>query len=461
MRLLPVLLDAGHDVVCAVRDRNRLSVDAEIRQKISIIEIDFMDEPKAGILPTDVDIVYFLLHSMSNSTKDFDLQEAIVARHFNQYMAWVNPIQVIYLSGIVNETKLSRHLESRKNVEDILYKGPFNLTVLRAGIIVGSGSSSFEIIRDLCEKLPVMITPKWVLTKTQPIGIRDVISCLTGVIERQETYNQSFDIGGADILTYKEMLQRYAHVRGFRNRIITVPIMTPRLSSFWLYFVTSTTYKLAVNLVDSMKMEVVAKDNKLVQLLQIPVHSYEEAIDMAFKMIEQNTVISSWKDSLVSGRFDQNLVKYIQVPRYGVLTDFRMLPIANREQVLDRIWKIGGETGWYHMNFLWKFRGFLDKLAGGVGLRRGRTHPDRLYPGDALDFWRVLVADREGGRLLLFAEMKLPGEAWLEFHLDENQVLHQKAIFRPRGLKGRLYWYSVLPFHFFIFGGMIRHIGEP
>ena len=460
MRLLPVLLEAGHEVVCAVRDRNRLSVDAEMRRELTIVEIDFMDDPKANILPTDVDIVYFLLHSMSSSTTDFDLQEARVAHHFNQYMQWVKPKQVIYLSGIVNESKLSRHLESRKNVEDILYNGPFHLTVLRAGIIVGSGSSSFEIIRDLCEKLPVMITPKWVLTRTQPIGIRDVISFLTGVLHREDTFNQSFDIVGSDILTYKEMLLRYAKVRGFRNWIVTVPVMTPRLSSFWLYFVTSTTYKLAVNLVDSMKMEVIARDNQLMELLGIRVHSYEEAIDMAFKMIEQNTVISSWKDSLVSGRFNQNLIKHIQVPRYGVLTDYRKLKISNREQVIDRIWKIGGDTGWYHMNFLWKIRGFLDKLAGGVGLRRGRTHPDRLYPGDALDFWRVLVADRKGGRLLLFAEMKLPGEAWLEFHIDEDMVLHQNATFRPRGLKGRLYWYSVLPFHFFIFGGMLRSIGS-
>lgn len=460
MRLLPVLLEAGHDVVCVVRDSNRLSVDAEMRRQLTVVEIDFMDEPKVNILPADVDAVYFLLHSMSSSTTDFDEQEARVAHHFNQYMAWVKPKQVIYLSGIVNESKLSRHLESRKNVEDILYKGPFQLTVLRAGIIVGSGSSSFEIIRDLCEKLPVMITPKWVLTKTQPIGIRDVIAFLTGVLNREDTYNQSFDIGGADVLTYKEMLLRYAKVRGFRNWILTVPVMTPRLSSFWLYFVTSTTYKLAVNLVDSMKMEVVARDNRLMKLLGIQVHSYEEAIDMAFKMIEQNTVISSWKDSLVSGRFNQNLIKHIQVPRYGILKDYRRLKIANREVVLDRIWKIGGDTGWYHMNFLWKFRGFLDKLAGGVGLRRGRTHPDRLYPGDALDFWRVLVADNKGARLLLFAEMKLPGEAWLEFYIDDENILHQNATFRPRGLKGRLYWYSVLPFHFFIFGGMIRRIGS-
>ena len=368
--------------------------------------------------------------------------------------------QVIYLSGIVNDQNLSKHLWSRKNVETILGEGDFNLTVLRAGIIVGSGSSSFEIIRDLCEKLPVMITPKWVLTKTQPIAIRDVMRFLTGVIGRRDTFNQSFDIAGPNVLTYKEMLKRYARVRGFKNWIITVPVMTPKLSSYWLYFVTSTSYKLALNLVDSMKIEVVANDNRLEQMLGIQTHTYEEAIRMAFKKIEQNLVISSWKDSMISGRFNQSFEKFIQVPKYGVLRDEKMIKIDDETRVLDNIWKIGGETGWYYANWLWRLRGFIDKLTGGVGLRRGRTHPDRIYPGDSLDFWRVLLADRKKKRLLLFAEMRLPGEAWLEFRIDDQQYLHQVATFRPRSLKGRIYWYCVLPFHYFIFGGMIKRIAK-
>lgn len=460
MRLLPALLGAGHEVVCAVRDRNRLWVDLEARNLITVAEVDFLEDPQPGCFSDDFDAAYFLLHSMSSSTRDFHLREAKVAMNFNRYMEWARPSQVIYLSGIVNEDKLSRHLQSRKNVEDILTKGPFKLTVLRAGIIVGSGSSSFEIIRDLCEKLPVMIAPKWVLTRTQPIGIRDIIAFLTGVLGREDTYGQSFDIGGPDVLNYKEMLQRYARVRGFRNWIITVPVMSPRLSSYWLYFVTSTSYKLAVNLVDSMKTETVARDNRLGQMLGIEPHSYEEAIGMAFKMIEQNAVISSWKDSMVSGRFDQSLEKYIQVPRFGVLTDHKSMHIHDREAVLQKIWEIGGEKGWYYASWLWQVRGFLDKLNGGVGLRRGRTHPDRISPGDALDFWRVLLADREKGRLLLFAEMRLPGEAWLEFRIDDKNVLHQTATFRPRGILGRLYWYSMLPFHYFIFRGMIHRIGR-
>jgi len=460
MRLLPRLLKLGHDIVCAVRDENRLSIDAQTRKKVHVVEVDFLEEFQAGSIPEDIDVAYYLIHSMAGSTTDFDEKEAIAAKNFNRYLAQTSCQQVIYLSGIVNEKKLSKHLSSRKNVEDILYAGDFNLTVLRAGIIVGSGSSSFEIIRDLCEKLPLMITPKWVLTKSQPIAIRDVINFLTGVLGHEKTYNQSFDIGGPDVLTYKEMLHQYAQVRGFKNCIFTVPVMTPKLSSYWLYFVTSTSYKLAMNLVDSMKMEVVARDNNLEQLLGIKTHSYQEAIDMAFKKIEQNLVISSWKDSIASGQVKEDLGKYIQVPKYGVLKDVQKLVVADDHKTLENIWRIGGETGWYYGSWLWKIRGFLDKLNGGPGLRRGRTHPDKIFPGDALDFWRVLLADKKGKRLLLFAEMRLPGEAWLEFRIDSKNVLHQVATFRPKGLKGRLYWYSVLPFHYFIFGGMIRNIAK-
>jgi len=460
MRLLPQLLEMGHDVVCAVRNEARLSVDKEIRSKIEVIEIDFLTEPKDNIVPKDIDAAYFLIHSMSSSTQDFDDMEARTAENFNKYVSNTQIQQVIYLSGIVNDDKLSKHLQSRKNVEDILYKGNFELTVLRAGIIVGSGSSSFEIIRDLCEKLPVMITPKWVLTKTQPIAIRDVIAFLTGVLGNNLTYNDSFDIAGPNVLSYKEMLHKYAEVRGFKNWIWTVPVMTPKLSSYWLYFVTSTSYKLALNLVDSMKIEVIAKDKRLQEILDLKPHTYEEAIDLAFKKIEQNLVVSSWKDSMISGRFVHNLEKYIQVPKYGVLKDTKQIKITNPDEVLERIWSIGGETGWYYGNWLWKIRGFMDKLFGGVGLRRGRTDPHRIYAGDALDFWRVLLADKKAKRLLLFAEMKLPGEAWLEFKIDEQNVLHQTATFRPRGLKGRLYWYSIVPFHYFIFGGMIKNIAN-
>ncbi|ESU20839.1 nucleoside-diphosphate-sugar epimerase [Flavobacterium cauense R2A-7] len=459
-RLLPELLAQGHEITCAVRDKSRLGLDKESLSKITIWEVDFLSEPDFTNLPNTIDVAYYLIHSMTSSTENFDKLEATTAENFNTYMNEIKTKQVVYLSGIVNNKTLSKHLISRRNVEKILYGGKFNLTVLRAGIVVGSGSASFEIIRDLCEKLPVMITPKWVLTKTQPIAIRDVIKYLIGVQLREDCYNQSFDIGGPDVLTYKQMLQQYAKTRGFKNWIFTVPVMTPKLSSYWLYFVTSTSYKLAVNLVDSMKIEVISKDNRLQKMLNITPIPYTEAIKLAFKKIEQNLVVSSWKDSLVSGRFKHNLSEFIQVPTFGCLRDYQKIKIRNTENALNNIWSIGGKKGWYYGSWMWEIRGFIDKIFGGVGLRRGRTDPNHLDNGDALDFWRVLLADKEKKRLLLFAEMRLPGEAWLEFRIDENNVLHQTATFRPKGLWGRLYWYAMLPFHYFIFGGMLKNIAN-
>jgi uncharacterized protein YbjT (DUF2867 family) len=459
-RLLPELLSQNHEIICCVRDKNRLALDKTTLDSITIWEVDFLEEVTFDNFPKAIDVAYYLIHSMSSSTQVFDTMESKAAENFNHYMSYIGVKQVVYLSGIVNNHTLSKHLQSRKNVENILYQGNFNITVLRAGIIVGSGSSSFEIIRDLCEKLPLMITPKWVLTKTQPIAIRDVIQYLMGVLLKEECYNDSFDIGGPNVLTYKQMMQLYAKTRGFKNWIYTVPIMTPKLSSYWLYFVTSTSYKLAMNLVDSMKMEVICNDNRLQKILGIKPISYTDAIKLAFIKIEQNLVISSWKDSLVSSRFDYNLSEFIQVPTFGCLKDEKKLKIHNPEKVLNNIWTIGGAKGWYYGNWLWQARGFADKLFGGVGLRRGRTHPTHLDNGDSLDFWRVLLANKEEKRLLLFAEMRLPGEAWLEFRIDEENMLHQIATFRPKGLWGRLYWYSLVPFHYFIFGGMIRNIGK-
>jgi hypothetical protein len=241
-----------------------------------------------------------------------------------------------------------------------------------------------------------------------------------------------------------------------------VPVMTPRLSSYWLYFVTSTSYQLAVHLVNSMKVEVVAKDDKLEKLLSIEPLTYREAVALAFQKIEQNNVVSSWKDALVSSYDDNSLLQHLHIPSDGCFIDQRLKPIeGDAQQVLDNIWSIGGQRGWYYGDWLWRLRGFLDKLVGGVGLRRGRTSPHTIYTGDTLDFWRVLAADRPNRRLLLYAEMKLPGEAWLEFHIinkDGKPYLQQTATFRPRGLLGRLYWYAVVPLHHFVFEGMARNV---
>lgn len=460
LRLLPQLIGLGHEVVCAVRNKDRFKVIKELRDKIQVVEMDFLKDPVTPDIIRDIDVAYYLVHSMTASTKDFDDKESLSARNFNKIVAGTTVKQVIFLSGIVNEEKLSRHLQSRKQVEDILYEGDFHLTVLRAAIIVGSGSSSFEIIRDLCEKLPIMITPKWVRTKCQPIAIRDILNFLTGVINNDKCFDQSFDVGGPDILSYKEMMQQYAEVRGLKQYILEVPVMSPKLSSYWLYFVTSTSYKLALNLVDSMKIEVITHDKRLQEILGLEPISYKEAIKLAFYKIEQNQVVSSWKDSMSSGRFKSELSGFIQVPTYGCLIDKKSARVENPDLVLEKIWAIGGLRGWYYGNWLWKMRGFMDKLFGGVGLRRGRTHPTELSVGDSLDFWRVLLADKKNKRLLLFAEMRVPGEAWLEFEIDDQNMLHQTATFRPKGLWGRLYWYTMLPFHYFIFEGMIKRIAE-
>ncbi len=462
-RLLPILIDKGHEVVCCVRDKKRFPTEGIYsNSKISLLEVDFLKELPSSEAIKDIDAAYYLIHSMSSGSGDFAEMEEASAKNFLKLVESTSVKQIIYLTGITNEEKLSKHLSSRKNVEEILNQSSVPLTAIKAGIIVGSGSASFEIIRDLVEKLPVMIAPKWLNTKSQPIAIRNVLEFLSGVLLKEETYNRSFDIGGPDVLSYKEMLLQFAEVRGFKRYVFTVPVMTPRLSSYWLYFVTSTSYKLAVNLVDSMKVEVIAKDNELEKMLGIEPISYKEAVRLAFQKIEQNSVISSWKDSLASSYADNSLLEHINVPTDGCLVDRREKKIVgDPDLVLQNIWSIGGKRGWYYGNRLWKIRGFMDKMVGGVGLRRGRTHPHEINTGDTLDFWRVLAADKKNRRLLLYAEMKLPGEAWLEFRIIERNgenFLQQTATFRPEGLAGRLYWYSVLPFHFFVFDGMAGNL---
>ena len=456
-RLLPSLLGLGHEVICCLRDKSRFNLEEYQSQLVSVIEIDFLDPVSLTNIPHDIDAAYYLVHSMSTAG-DFSSMESSSAANFRDAISKTAARQVIYLSGIVNESVLSKHLESRLEVERILSAGPVPLTTLRAGIIVGSGSASFEIIRDLVEKLPIMIAPRWLNTKCQPIAIRNVISFLAGVLLRTDTFNQSFDIGGPDILTYKEMLLQFADVRKLKRKIFVVPVMTPKLSSYWLYFVTSTSYTLAKNLVDSMKVEVICRPNDLAMRLQIDLIHYRQAIRMAFDKIEQNEVVSSWKDALTSNILNKGISKHIEVPVNGCFKDVRTMPVDNVEEVMDRIWAIGGNTGWYYGNWLWNIRGLMDKFVGGVGLRRGRRSPTKLFAGDTLDFWRVLLASKVQKRLLLYAEMKLPGEAWLEFRINQQNELEQIATFRPLGVWGRLYWYSVLPFHGFIFKGMLKEI---
>lgn len=459
LRLLTALSTSEHEVVAVVRNRDRLDqkTRAMLGERLTIIEHDFLNHDREQAdCPTDIDASYYLIHSMG-SGKGFSEREARCAENFIQWIKSSQCRQIVYLSGIIpKSTKLSTHLQSRQRVADKLSESNIPLTTLRASIIVGSGSASFEIIRDLAEKLPVMITPRWARTLCQPIAIRNVIDYLIGVLDQPKCLGENFDIGGSEKMSYADMLKGYAKARKLKRFIIPTPFFTPRLSSYWLSLVTATNYQLAKALVGSLNMETICQDQKIRELIPCKLLTYQEAIENAFSRIAQNRVPSTWFGALSSGGLSTTQIKNIQVPEYGVLTDSQKSTIqAPLDDVTNAIWSIGGKRGWPCMTWAWKLRGILDKMVGGIGMRRGRRDPKELKPGDALDFWRVIMADRNQSRLMLYAEMKLPGEAWLEFDVIDN-VLHQTATFRPRGLFGRLYWYSTLPFHFVLFPRMAQ-----
>jgi uncharacterized protein YbjT (DUF2867 family) len=462
-RLLPRLIEEGHEVYALVRSRYRIETLQKFQSQLHVIEADLLDPSSLLKIPDDIDAAYYLVHSMNYSQKFSEL-EATSAKNFVSRLENTQTKQIIYLSGLSNEEHLSRHLTSRKRVGEILKMGKVPVTILMAGIIIGSGSASFEIIRDLVEKLPVMIAPKWLNNLTQPIAVRDVLTYLTLILGNSACFNQSFEIGGPDVMSYKDLLLKFSKIRGLKRKIYTVPVLTPRLSSYWLFFVTSTSFSLARFLVESLINNAVCKENRIQILFPRKLLSYEEALQLAFTCTEDDWVPSSWKDTLSGSILKPDLSIYVHVPKFGILSDRRIIPFSCPiERVQKRIWSLGGDRGWLTMNWAWKFRGFLDKLVGGIGLRRGRTHPTRLKAGDALDFWRVLLADDKNRRLLLYAEMTLPGEAWLEFEIIPHETggdLKQTATFRPNGVWGRFYWYSLYPFHVLIFSQLAKHIAK-
>ncbi len=374
-RLIPHLVNNGHEIYALVRSRFRIEIPEKFQAQIHILEADLLNPSSLSKIPKDIDAAYYLVHSMSYSEKFSEL-EAISAKNFAACLENTKAKQIIYLSGLSNESHLSHHLSSRKNVGEILKTSKVPVTILMAGIIIGSESASFEIIRDLVEKLPIMIAPKWLKNLTQPIAIRDVLSYLVLVLGNPFCIGESFEIGGPDVMSYKDLLLNFAKMRGLKRKIFTVPVLTPRLSSYWLFFVTSTSFSLARFLVESLINNAICKENRIQKIFPTKLLSYQEALQLAFTPTEEDLISSSWKDSLIRG----------------------------------------------------------------IGLRRGRTHPTRLKTGDALDFWRVLLADEKNRRLLLYAEMKLPGEAWLEFEVipkTSGGTLKQTASFRPNGLYGR------------------------
>lgn len=465
LRLVRALLDAGHEITAAIRDRRRFPAEefGADESRLHVVEADFLDARSLTSLPREVDVAYYLIHSMG-SGGGFAGREERCARHFCAAAVSSKWKRIIYLGGLTaDDEPLSEHLASRRRVERILGDCGVPLTVLRASIIVGSGSASFEIIRDLAEKLPVLITPRWVHTRCQPIAIRNVLGYLTGVALRPETAGESYDIGGPDVMSYLKLIEGYCEVRGLRRYFLPTRLLSPRLSSLWLCLLTSTSFPLARALVDSLTHETVCHDGRIRELVPLELLTYREAVERALARIAQNHVPSSWIDSLAAGTLPPRLFDAVKVPEHGVYQDSRTVPLAApREQVIDRVWSIGGTNGWPSMNWAWRLRGSMDKVCGGIGIRRGRRHPTELRPGDALDFWRVVLADRAKGRLILYAEMRLPGEAWLEFAVDEfpdgKAGLRQTATFRPKGLLGRLYWLAVLPFHFLLFARMVRRL---
>lgn len=465
MRLLPVLVEAGHEVTCVVRDTNRFQPSEDLLKKVEVIEFDFL-QPENALQHFNkkvFDVAYYLIHSLGDTSTTLKEYELRSAGCFILVASLCQVRQIIYLGGISNEAKLSSHLMARKVVKDVIVNSGIPYTIFEAGIIVGSGSVSFEIIRDLTEKLPVMIVPRWLNSKCQPIAIRNVINYLHLCLRDEQTYFKTFEIGGPDVLSYKQMLLDFAEVRGFKRYIIAMPVVFPGLSAYWLYLTTSANFTIARQLVESMKNDVVCKEQSIQDIIPQELIPYKEAIRMAFMRIQQNMVVSSWTDAASSSLTNLDVNQYIEVPNDGCYTDRRWIEIPQEkvEEVTDRFFGIGGNNGWFYADQLWRIRGFLDKMVGGVGMERGRRSDVDIQTGEALDFWRVLLADRKNHRLLLFAEMKLPGEAWLEFSIVKNKnrcVLKQIATFRPNGILGRNYWYAMLPFHYFIFRNMLKRI---
>jgi uncharacterized protein YbjT (DUF2867 family) len=465
MRLLPVLVEAGHEVTCVVRDRNRFQPSPDLLNKINIIEFDFL-QPENALQHFNkkyFDVAYYLIHSLGDTSTTLKEYEIRSAGCFVLVATLTQVKQIVYLSGISNEKNLSKHLMARKAVKDVFMRSGIAYTIFEAGIIVGSGSVSFEIIRDLTEKLPIMIVPRWLNSRCQPIAIRNVINYLHRCLLNEQTLFKTFEIGGPDVLTYKQMLLEFAAVRGYKRYIFSLPVFFPGPSAYWLYFTTSANITIARQLVQSMKNDVICKEHTIHEIIPQELIPYREAIKLAFLKIEQNMVVSSWTDAASSSLNRLDVNQYVEVPVNGCYKVRKWIEIDKDkvEEIATRFFGIGGNQGWYYADKLWRIRGLMDKLVGGVGLGRGRRSDVDIQPGDALDFWRVLLVDRKNYRLLLFSEMKLPGEAWLEFSIVKNEnrcLLKQTATFRPRGILGRNYWYAMLPFHYFIFRNMLKRI---
>ncbi len=466
-RLVPRLLDAGHQVTVLVRSPHKIAETPWARH-VSIIEGDLQSAQDVNAAAQGIDVIYALVHAMS-AGGDFESSEGAMARNIADAAQAHGVRRLVYLGGLHPQgADLSDHLRSRLAVGEIFLESATPTIVLQAGVIIGSGSASFEMIRHLTEVLPVMPAPKWVNNRVQPIAIRDALHYLVKAAEITGDVNRAFDIGGPDALAYKDVMQGYAKVSGLHRRgIVALPVLTPWLAAQWVNLVTPIPRKLAIPLVGSLQHDCVVSERDIDAYIPPPsagLVSYQDAVRLALRKVDDGEVETSWQDASVHGAPSDPLPTDPDWAGYRVYTDVKYgRTQAPPERVWDVVESIGGKTGWYSMHILWSARGLIDKLVGGVGLQRGRRNPHRLRTGDAIDFWRVEALER-GSKLVLRAEMRMPGEAWLELevrvHPEGGSILRQRAIFFPRGLPGRLYWWSVLPFHGFIFGAMTRQIIE-
>ncbi len=455
-RRLKEKLIADDGVQLRIFVRNVSKVRDIVKDRLEICEGDTFDVDSLKIALRGIDVAYYLIHSMG-ARGDFEDLDRLSARNFLEACIAAGVKKIIYLGGLGQKQTASKHLISRIETGEILSSQPDKIQTIwiRAGVIIGSGSASFEIIRHLVQKLPVMITPKWLHTKTQPIGVRDVLGYLSLAKDLETKDSLVVDIG-AEELNFRGMLLGAARVMGLKRRLIPVPLLTPRLSSYWLLLMTPVPYRVARALVDGLKSEtIILNENAQNYFPEVTPLSYEGAVREALSDIEVNQVLSRWCDSSADKACDVRGQDRIET---AVLRDRKVYDFGTimPESVFASSQSIGGESGWFHSDFLWRIRGFIDKLLGGPGLNRGRRDPEKLRIGDSLDFWKV-VDIKTDKRILLATQMKVPGRAWLEFSI-EGTSLAQTAHFLPRGLWGRLYWYLTTPFHAFVFRDLAKGI---
>lgn len=453
-RLVPRLLVKGHQLRCVARNPNRL--EGQPWPGVEIVRGDLQDPIDAMQALYEIDVAYYLVHSMAagDAFRERDRQMALT---FGEAAARRSVKRIVYLGGLGDpETVRSKHLVSRQEVGRCLAAGGVPVTEFRAAVIVGSGSASFEIIRHLVERLPIIVAPTWINTRCQPIGVRSVLEYLVEAIDHP-TANGIYEIGGTDILSYREMMLHYARVRSLRRFIISYPVPKPEFSSRWVDLLTPIPYSIAQPLIESLQTPVVVRDDRARTTFHVTPTGYDEAVRLAMIRLAQDTVETTWASSLSSLTTDQP--EGDELDSYeGMLLDRRKRRVkASPTLLFDAICSLGGEQGWPAGNALWQLRGIMDRMAGGVGMRRGRRHPRELRVGDPLDFWRVEALE-EPHLLRLRAEMKLPGRAWLQFEVlpdPGGSRVEQTAFFEPHGILGYLYWYSVLPFHRFVFPGLV------